>query len=114
MHVRDFYSINIGFHSLFGQQPIRAERIKEIANVCIHGCPDCISIGNKCSVGGYKEKYQISKSLLDEYFMFLTTTILGPKIMSNLVHKPLAPLSTWVQILALEYHNQEQQHLLLL
>lgn len=73
--IRDSYCLGIGFHSLFGYDIRTAERIKEISNVCLHGCPDCISIGSNCTSGGNREKYQISRTLLDLYFEFATSRI---------------------------------------
>lgn len=75
---RDLYCSNIGFHNMLAYNLRQAERIREIRNICLHGCPDCISLGNKCIAGGYKEKYSSSKLLLDEYFYYLTNEIRMP------------------------------------
>ena len=37
-----------------------------MANICHHGCPECISIGSKCHLGSFYEKYGINKIVLDE------------------------------------------------
>lgn len=55
-----------------------AERLKEVFAICIHGCPDCITLGNKCDAGAFEEKYQISKALIDEYVRFMTQNIALP------------------------------------
>jgi hypothetical protein len=55
-----------------------AERLREVFGICIHGCPDCISLGNKCDAGGFEERYQISKALIDEYVRFMTQDITLP------------------------------------
>ena len=42
-----------------------AEKIMEISHICIHGCPDCISLNTKSLAGQYKERYVINKYLVD-------------------------------------------------
>jgi hypothetical protein len=61
------FPIGIGYHAVGYSNDLReAERFKEIANICLHGCPECISIGRKCNQGSFYEKYNISKLALDE------------------------------------------------
>ena len=45
-----------------------AEKIKEISDICIHGCPDCILLGLKSFAGQYKERYLVNKYLVDCVF----------------------------------------------
>ena len=45
-----------------------AEKIREISNICIHGCPDCISLSSRSVTTPYKERYVINKYLLDLTF----------------------------------------------
>lgn len=44
------------------------EKRRELAGICIHGCPDCILLGNKSKPNQYVEKYSVSKYLLDILF----------------------------------------------
>jgi len=61
------FPIGIGYHAVdYSREPREAERFKESANICLHGCPECISIGRKCHLGSFFEKYGISKLVLDE------------------------------------------------
>jgi hypothetical protein len=65
---------SLGYHQALSLDlPMReAERLKEALGICLHGCPDCLVLGNKCDEGGFLEKFHISKVLLDEYFRFMT------------------------------------------
>lgn len=66
------YPITIGYHAVdYTQNPQDAARFKEAATICLHGCPECISIGRKCHNGAFYEKYGISKLLLDELLSYL-------------------------------------------
>lgn len=74
--IRNYFPASIGFHVSIDKRRIRdAERLKEALSICIHGCPDCLAIGTKCNSGAFKEKYHISKSLLDEFFKYKTRNI---------------------------------------
>lgn len=76
------FPVGIGYHAVdYSNDPREAERFKEMANVCLHGCPECISIGRKCNYGSFYEKYNISKLALDELLNYnlkkLTVTSLS-------------------------------------
>ncbi|MDH5770624.1 MAG: DUF1998 domain-containing protein, partial [Candidatus Bathyarchaeota archaeon] len=61
------FPIGIGYHAVdYSNRPQEADRFREAANICLHGCPECISIGRKCHLGSFYEKYGISKLVLDE------------------------------------------------
>jgi len=61
------FPIGIGYHAVdYSNRPQDADRLREAANICLHGCPECISIGRKCHLGSFYEKYGISKLVLDE------------------------------------------------
>jgi hypothetical protein len=60
------YPIGVGYHGVdYSIEPQEADRFKETASVCLHGCPECISIAGKCHLGSFYEKYGISKLVLD-------------------------------------------------
>lgn len=74
------FPIGIGYHAVdYSRESQEAERFKETANICLHGCPECISIGRKCHLGSFFEKYGISKFLLDE----VLNHIIGRATLSN-------------------------------
>lgn len=50
-------------------------RLKNATDVCIHGCPDCISIGSETKTHTLSERFSISKYLLDLLFRFHTSEI---------------------------------------
>ena len=61
------FPIGIGYHAVdYSDRAQEADRFREAANICLHGCPECISIGRKCHFGSFYEKYGISKLVLDE------------------------------------------------
>lgn len=61
------FPIGMGYHAVdYSNRPQEADRFREAANICLHGCPECISIGRKCHFGSFYEKYGISKLVLDE------------------------------------------------
>jgi hypothetical protein len=61
------FPIGIGYHAVdYSNRPHEADRFREAANICLHGCPECISIGRKCHLGSFYEKYGISKLVLDD------------------------------------------------
>ena len=65
--ISKLFPIGIGYHAVdYTNDPREAERFREMANICLHGCPECISIGRKCNYGSFYEKYNISKLALDE------------------------------------------------
>jgi hypothetical protein len=69
-----------GLNQLFGQGGEELDisdsyRYKNATDVCIHGCPDCISIGNKTKTEEVSERFSISKYLLDLLFRFHTDEI---------------------------------------
>jgi hypothetical protein len=69
---QSIFPLGIGYHGVdYSQLPREADRFKEMANICLHGCPECISIGRKCHVGSFYEKYNISKIALDELLNYL-------------------------------------------
>jgi hypothetical protein len=66
------FPLGIGYHGVdYTQLSREADRFKEMATICLHGCPECISIGRKCHVGSFYERYNISKFALDELLNFL-------------------------------------------
>jgi hypothetical protein len=66
------FPIGIGYHGVdYSDVPQEADRFKEVANICLHGCPECISISKKCQLGSFYEKYGISKIILDELLKYL-------------------------------------------
>jgi len=66
------FPLSIGYHSMdYSKEHQEADRFKEMATICIHGCPECISIGRKCQHGSFHEKYNISKFALDELLNFV-------------------------------------------
>jgi hypothetical protein len=75
--VENAFTSSIGYQAALNLQlPVReAERLKEITGICLHGCPDCLVLGNKCDEGGFLERYNVSKVLLDEYFRFQTRDV---------------------------------------
>jgi len=65
--ISKIFPIGVGYHAVdYTNDPREAERFREMANICLHGCPECISIGRKCNYGSFYEKYNISKLALDE------------------------------------------------
>ncbi|MCW4003436.1 MAG: DUF1998 domain-containing protein [Candidatus Bathyarchaeota archaeon] len=69
---KSIFPLGIGYHGVdYSQLSMDADRFKETANICLHGCPECISIGRKCHVGSFFEKYNISKIALDELLNYL-------------------------------------------
>jgi hypothetical protein len=90
------FPIGIGYHAMnYSNRPQEADRFKEAANICLHGCPECISIGRKCHVGSFYEKYNISKFALDEMVNYLlqgvTISELSPnEILSTLTKYGIA------------------------
>jgi len=52
-----------------------SEKMREVASICIHGCPDCIALGNKSKPNQSVERYSISKYLLDILFKYNTNEI---------------------------------------
>jgi len=80
--VSRLFPVGIGYHAVDYSNNLReAERFKEMATICLHGCPECISIGRKCNSGSFYEKYNISKLALDELINYnlkkLTVTSLS-------------------------------------
>jgi len=66
------FPLSIGYHSMdYSREHQEADRFKEMATICIHGCPECISIGRKCQHGSFHEKYNISKFALDRLVNFV-------------------------------------------
>lgn len=71
--VTEFFPSSIGYHRVADSTDIQtAERRREVFDICVHGCPDCISIGNRCETGSFAEKYNISKIMIDEFFKYAT------------------------------------------
>lgn len=69
---QSIFSLGIGYHGVdYSQLPREADRFKEVVSICLHGCPECISIGRKCHVGSFYEKYSISKLALDELLNYV-------------------------------------------
>jgi hypothetical protein len=67
------YPIGIGYHAVdYSNDSHEADRFKEAANSCLHGCPECISIASKCHLGAFQEKYGVSKLVLDEFLIYMT------------------------------------------
>ena len=63
------YPASIGYHAVdYSTEPREGDRFHELAQVCIHGCPECTIIGTACSEGQFVEKYSISKRIQDLYF----------------------------------------------
>jgi hypothetical protein len=63
------YPASIGYHAVdYSTDPQEGDRFHELAQVCIHGCPECTVIGTGCSEGQFVEKYSISKRIQDLYF----------------------------------------------
>jgi hypothetical protein len=87
------FPISIGYHAIdYSRSSREADRFKEIANICLHGCPECISIGRKCHAGSFFEKYNISKLALDELLRYSLreATLIKPsnvEILKTLSHK---------------------------
>jgi len=75
--VENCFRSSIGYHVSLARrlQGREADRLKEALGICLHGCPDCLVLGNKCNEGGFFEKYYVSKAILDEYFRFLTNDV---------------------------------------
>ncbi len=75
--VQNCFVSSIGYHvALARQLPEReADRLKEALGICVHGCPDCLVLGNKCNDGGFLERYHVSKVIVDEYFRFKTRNV---------------------------------------
>lgn len=52
------------------------KKIQEIANICIHGCPECILLNSYSGPSIPKlERFYVSKYLVDLYFKFITQKI---------------------------------------
>ena len=65
--VMAIFPLSIGYHSVdYSTSHQEGDRFKEIATICIHGCPECISIGRKCQHSSFHERYNISKFAMDE------------------------------------------------
>ena len=78
--VAETFPASIGFHVALAQKlhATEAERLKEALGICVHGCPDCLHLGNMCDAGGFAEKFEVSKDLLDEFFRFMTAEVTVP------------------------------------
>ncbi len=78
--VAEAFPASIGFHVALAQKlhATEAERLKEALGICVHGCPDCLHLGNMCDAGGFAEKFEVSKDLLDEFFRFMTAEVTVP------------------------------------
>jgi hypothetical protein len=77
------FPVGIGYHAIdYSNRPQEADRFKEIAGICLHGCPECISLGRKCHLGSFQEKYSISKYALDELvnYVLREVTLTEPSI----------------------------------
>lgn len=81
------FPIGIGYHAVdYSNESQEADRFKEAASICLHGCPECISIGRKCHLGSFYEKYGISKFALDELLSHLVQeAILGKSSSSQIL-----------------------------
>ncbi len=67
--VQSLYPVGIGYHAIdYSRTPQDADRFKETSSVCLHGCPECISLGRKCSAGSFRERFSVSKYSLDRWF----------------------------------------------
>ena len=99
--VENCFRSSIGYHvSLARNLPeTEANRLKEALGICLHGCPDCLSLGNKCNEGGFLEKYSVSKAILDEYFRYSTSKVTVDYSARDLTIEPLLK-QTGVAILA--------------
>ena len=76
----NLFATSIGFGGTLNQAGEELDitdsyRLKNAADICIHGCPDCISIGYHTKTHWLSEKYSISKYLLDLLFRFHTNEI---------------------------------------
>jgi len=68
---RNIFPLGIGLRQLDDDEPLRTtEKTRELASICIHGCPDCISLGSKAKPDQFFEKYSISKYILDLYVKY--------------------------------------------
>ncbi len=75
------YPTSIGFHAVdYSTDPSDADRFKEVASICLHGCPECISLGSKCVAGSFRERYSVSKYALDRLLLMR----MQPFIVNNL------------------------------
>lgn len=77
------FPISIGYHAMdYSARQQDADRFKEIAGICLHGCPECIALGRKCNFGSFQEKYNISKFALDELvnYVLQKVTLTEPTI----------------------------------
>jgi hypothetical protein len=74
MGVENCFIASLGLHVPLGLRLDinSAERLKESFSVCLHGCPDCLALGNRCDEGGFLEKFSLSKEALDEYYRYVT------------------------------------------
>lgn len=85
------FPIGIGYHAVdYSNESQEADRFKEAANICLHGCPECISIGRKCHLGSFYEKYGISKFTLDEVLSHLLQKATLSKSSSSQIMKTLS------------------------
>jgi len=63
------YPASIGYHAVdYSTNPREGDRFKELARVCVHGCPECTIIGTNCTEGQFIERYSISKRAQNLYF----------------------------------------------
>ena len=69
--------LSIGLRQLDENQPIReTEKTREMASICIHGCPDCIALGSRAKPDQFSERYSISKYILDLFFKFKSSHLI--------------------------------------
>lgn len=75
--IQNIFPLGIGLRSVDDTLEFQreSEKLREFASICIHGCPDCISLGNKSKPNQFVEKYSISKYLLDMLFSYRTSEI---------------------------------------
>jgi hypothetical protein len=71
------FPLSIGLRQLNEDEPIReTEKMREMASICIHGCPDCISLGSRAKPDQFAERYSISKYMLDLFFRFKSSHLI--------------------------------------
>lgn len=70
--IRNIMPFSIGKRTLDPTAREDNPKIQETANICIHGCPECILLNSWDGPSDrVLEKYYVSKYILDEYFQFI-------------------------------------------
>lgn len=98
--IQNIFPHSIGLRQIDDEQPLReTEKIREMASICIHGCPDCISLGSKAKPDQFSEKYSISKYLLDLFFRYnFNNLLLESRASIDMIKQKLSEFKTAILV----------------